>query len=411
MSIETAPESPGRNSPKKSFPLGTLIFLIILAAGSAAAWRWRAPLMAKLDVLKPKAPTSQPSRPPTAVNFAVAKKGDLPIMLTGIGNVAAFNSVTIKSRVDGQLLKVQFTEGQTVKEGDVLVEIDPRQYQVQLAQAQGQLAKDTASLNNARLDVERYTTASEAVSRQQLDNAKAAVAQFEGIVQSDEAQVANVKLLLSYCTIASPITGRIGFRKVDVGNMVRAADPNGLADITQLQPISVLFFLPEDKLPLVRKALAADNSLEVEAWNRDMKTRLAVGRLAAIDNQIDAASAQIRFKAHFDNADSSLYPNQFVNVRLQVDLLKGIILIPPVAVQHDAQGTAFVYVINEGVVEKRNVTEGPADGVNAAISAGLAAGEKIVVDGIDKLTPGAKVITRDADGASGRPSSRPSRSN
>jgi multidrug efflux system membrane fusion protein len=340
------------------------------------------------------------------VAVATARRGDLPVYLTGLGTVTADNTVVVRLRVDGELDKVNFVEGQIVHEGDLLAEIDPRPFQVQLKQAQGQLARDEALLKNARLDLARYQEAGEAASQQQRDTAAAAVGQYEGAVLIDQSQIDNANLQLTYCRVTSPLTGKIGLRLVDQGNVVHQTDANGLAVITQLEPIAVIFTLPEDSLPQALKAkeAAGGKPLVAEAYDRDMKTLLATGKLAAVDNQIDVTTGTARFKALFDNTDLVLFPNQFVNVRLLVDTRKGATLIPSSAVQRSPQAM-FVYVVREDeTAELRPVALGTDNGQVVSVETGLSPGEKVVVDGVDKLVPGAKVAVRPGV-ASSRPAS------
>jgi multidrug efflux system membrane fusion protein len=300
----------------------------------------------------------------------------------------------VRTQINGQLTQIAFTEGQIVNKGDFLAEVDPRPYQNALDQAQGQLAKDQALLKNAQLDFTRYDTLvkQDSISRQQRDTQEYLVRQYEGTVRTDQAQVENAKLNLAYCHIVAPVSGRVGLRQVDQGNYVQVSDANGLVVITQLQPISVLFTIPEDNVPAILTRLKGGAKLEVDAYDRGRTTLLAKGTLSTLDNQIDTTTGTVKLRAEFDNADGSLFPNQFVNVQLLVNTLDNSILIPTAAVQRGAPGT-FVYVVGaDDTVSVRPIKLGPADGQHAAISDGLAVGDKVVVDGADKLREGAKVM-------------------
>lgn len=329
------------------------------------------------------------------VVVATAQKGDLPVYLVGLGTVTAFNTVTVRSRVDGQIVKVNFTEGQYVHEGDALIEIDPRPYQVMLEQAEGQLAKDQAQLHDVQVDFERYTLLFNegVIPKQQVDTQQAQVGQFQGAIKADQATIDNAKLQLVYARITSPISGRVGLRLVDIGNIVHASDTTGLLVITQLQPISVIFTLPQDQLPQVLPKLRAGTTLAVDAYDRDDTTKITEGKLATIDNQIDPTTGTYKLKAVFSNDTNVLFPNQFVNIHMLVDVKHGLAIVPAAAIQRGPQGT-YVYVVNGGnTVNIRTVTVAQTTGNNVGISSGLNGGEIVVIDGQDKLQDGSKVTT------------------
>jgi multidrug efflux system membrane fusion protein len=344
------------------------------------------------------APTSAGRSVPVVV--ATVRKGDMNVSITGLGTVTPLSTVTVHSRVDGQLMRIAFTEGQMVREGDLLAEIDPRPFQVQLMQAEGQLAKDQAALKNARMDQERFTSLVQQgiLAQQQLDAQTSTVVQAEGAIKSDQAQVESARLNLIYSRITAPLSGRVGLRLVDLGNMVHASDASGLAVITPVQPINVIFTVPADNIQKVLAQNQKSNKLTVEAWDRDQNARLAVGTLAAIDNQVDVGTGTVRLKALFTNDDLALFPNQFVNARLLVDTLHGAIIVPSAAIQRSPKAT-FVYVVKpDSTVDFRVVELLATDGDLTCVKEGLTPGEKVVVDGLDKLRPGSKVAPFDAEG-------------
>jgi multidrug efflux system membrane fusion protein len=330
---------------------------------------------------------------PQPVAAVAARRGDINIIQTALGTVTALRTVTVKPRVDGQLQDILYTEGQLVKQGDVIAQIDPVPLQVALAQAEGTLARDAAQLNNARLDSDRYKKllAQDSIAQQQVDQQAALVRQLEGSVKVSQAQVDNAKLQLSYARITAPIGGRLGLRVVDPGNMVRGSDAAGIAVITQVDPISVIFTIPQDALPRVLARLNAGEKPPVEAWDREQKNLLAKGALVTTDNQIDVATGTVKLKAQFPNKEAKLFPNQFVNVRMVVDTRRDVVVVPSAAVQRGTQGT-LVYVVREdSTVALRTVGVGPTEGQLTAIESGLQAGERVITDGVDRIREGAKV--------------------
>lgn len=330
---------------------------------------------------------------PIPVMAATSRKGNIGVYYTGLGAVTPLATVTVRTRVDGQLMSVRYREGDTVHQGDLLVEIDDAPYQAALTQAEGQLLRDQALLENARIDLVRYQqlVPQKAIPEQQLATQQATVHQDEGIVKLDQGQIESAKVNLAYCKIAAPVTGRIGLRLVDAGNIVHSTDTNGLVVITQMDPISVIFALSEDQLPVVLQKMAAGQMLEVDAYDRAAQTKIAQGTLTTLDNQIDPTTGTLRLRATFENAKGSLFPNQFVNARLLVQEKHGVTLIPNAAVQRNSQAT-YVYVVKaDSTVTVRTIVLGTIEGDNAEVTSGLMPGEVVVMTGVDKLQEGTKV--------------------
>lgn len=382
------------SGPARRGPFGWPALGVLLLAAAGAFWWYSA----GNGRAQPGGPPSGmgPGGQAVSVTTAVARTGVAPVTLTGIGTVTPLRTVTVKSRVDGELVQVRFEEGQLVKEGDLLAQIDPRPFAAQLEQYQGQLAKDTAILENAKADLTRYDNLAkkDMLAGQTKDTQLSLVHQYEGAIRTDKALIDNARLQLEYSRITAPITGRVGLRKVDAGNMVKAADASGLCVITQVSPMSVLFTLPEDQLPAVLARYRAGGKLPVAAYDRTMARKLATGTLANVDNQIDATTGTVKLRAVFDNADEALFPNQFVNAVLLLEERKDVILVPAAAVQHGPKG-ARVYVVDaEGVAKGSPVTTGLAVGENVVIASGLAEGATVVVEGADRLRDGVKVAVR-----------------
>lgn len=335
---------------------------------------------------------------PMPVVAAAARTGAMPITLIGLGAVTPIATVTVQSQISGQIVKVLFKEGQTVKPGDPLFQIDPRPYQVALEQAQGQLARDKALLANARTDLERYQTlfAQDSIAEQTLATQKSLVVQDEGTVKTDQAAIDAARLNLAYAHIVSPIKGRAGLQQVNLGNYVTPAEPNGLVVIAQLKPITAAFSLPEDQIPPLLAQLHAGKTLPVTAWDRTHTNKLASGVLQSIDSTIDPSTGTLKMKASFANEEETLFPQQFVNIELLLNTLEGVVLVPQSAVQRGAPGT-YVYVVNpDQTVSLRKVSVGAGDATDIVVQEGLKAGETVVTDGADKLKDGAQVLLRPA---------------
>src|SRR5437588_1044645 len=334
------------------------------------------------------------------VVVAPAQPDDLPVYFNGLGTVTAFKTVPVRSRVDAEIIKVDFKEGQYVHEGDLLVQIDPRPFQVQLEQADGQLAKDQAQRKDAQVNLERYKLLFDegVIPQQQLDTQAALVGQFDGAIKSDQSQIDNAKLQLTYCHITAPISGHVGLRLIDPGNIVHATDASGLVVITQLQPIAVLFSLPQDDLPQVSTKLRAGAQLTVDAFDRDDTQKIATGKLLTIDNQIDPSTGTYKLKSVFNNADTALFPNQFVNVHLLVDTKHNLTIVPAPAIPRGPQGTYVYAVGSDNTVKIRPVTIAQTTGNRIGLSGGLNGGELVVVDGQDRPQDGSKVNPTVANG-------------
>ena len=376
--------------------LGLLIVLVLLVTGIGAVIWWH-----------PwggggRRPIAEPAQ---AVRTAPVTMGDLPLYLNGLGTVTPLATVTVKTQINGQLQSFGFTEGQIVKQGDFLAQIDPRPYQVALEQAKGTLAHDQGLLAQAKADLARYQTLTrqDSISRQQADDQVFLVQQYTGTVAADQGTVDSALLNLTYCHITAPVTGRVGLRQVDPGNYVQTSDANGLVVITQLQPISVIFTLPEDDVPQVMKRLAAGTSLPVAAFDRSDTTQLSTGKLATVDNQIDTTTGTVKLRADFENPDNALFPNQFVNARLLVDTLRDTAIVPTPAVQRGAPGT-YVYVVNQDdTVSVQPIKIGPVNGDSTAVTSGLKVGQFVVIDGADRLRDKAKVTVSNAATAEASP--------
>jgi multidrug efflux system membrane fusion protein len=379
-------EAPKAVTKRRSSWAVWIAVLIAVAVGVYFLWP-------RISGAKSAAASKAPAPAPLPVVAATARKGDIAVYYTGLGAVTPLATVTVKTRVDGQLMSVRYREGDTVKKSDLLAEIDDGPYQAALTQAQGALIRDQALLANARIDVARYQVlaAQQAVPEQQLATQQALVHQDEGIVKLDEGQVEAAKVNLAYCKISAPVAGRIGLRLVDPGNVVQATDTTGLVVITQMDPISAIFTISEDQLQVVLKKMAAGQTLEVDAYDRAAKTKLAQGTLTTLDNQIDPTTGTLKLRATFANTKGTLFPNQFVNARLLVEEKRGVTLMPTAAVQRNSSAT-YVYVVKpDSTVTVRNITIGTSEGDDSEVTSGLTPGEVVVMTGVDKLQEGTKV--------------------
>ena len=381
-------------SNRHRHPFRTALIAAVLAGLIGGVWYWsnHHAQSAPVSGSGPGNMKGAGGNRPQPVSVAEVRTTDIRVWLNALGTVTPRNLVTVRTKVDGTVLKVNFREGQMVEAGDLLAEIDPRPFQIQYDQAKGQLTRDIALLDNARIDLARYKglLAKDAIASQQVDTQDALVRQYQGIVESDRGQIDNAKLQLEWTRVTAPSSGRIGLRQVDPGNQVHASDANGLASIAQLQPITVLFSAPEANLPAINRRLATREAIPVEAWDREQKNRLADGRLLTTDNQIDPTTGTIKIRAEFANRDHTLFPNQFVNVRLLLDTLPQVKAVPAAAIQRGDKGT-FVYRLDaSGTVAMLPVTPGAVDGDWVAVTGEIKAGDKVVTDGVDKLRDGAK---------------------
>jgi membrane fusion protein, multidrug efflux system len=385
-----------KSKPRRGKLVVGLIVLIGLAAGAYYAYR--------TQYATQPAPTAQrtvPQGAPQSVGAATIAAGDIRVIVNALGTVTPIATVTVQTQINGQFLEVGFTEGQMVKKGDFLAQIDPRPYQLLQAQFEGQLAHDQGLLAQSQIDLTRYQKLAEqnSIARQQYEDQVYIVQQNQGTVKLDQAQIDQQKLNIIYCRIVSPVTGRVGLRLVDPGNYIQTTNATGIAVVTQMQPITVIFPIPEDDLPDILPQLNAGTPLQVFAYDRANVKQLATGRVMALDSQIDTTTGTVKVRALFDNADNALFPNQFVNAQLLVKTLHNVVTVPTAAIQRGAPGT-YVYVINsDNTVSVRPIKAGPTDGPTAAVDSGLSVGERVVVDGTDRLREGARVVVPGARGA------------
>jgi len=404
--FRTIPAPVTKSRPGRKRIVIGLIVLIALVVGGYLTFR----------LVSPQPPgtsgRTQQGTPPQSVGAATIGRGTIRVVVNALGTVTPIATVTVQSQISGQLMEVGFTEGQMVKQGDFLAQIDPRPYQLMQAQFEGQLARDEGILAQAQVDLTRYQKLAEqnSIARQQYEDQVYIVQQDQGTVKLDQAQIDQQKLNIIYCHIVSPVTGRIGLRLVDPGNYIQTANSTGIAVVTQMQPITVVFPVPEDDLPDIMPQLLAGTLLEVSAYDRANVKLLAVGRVAALDSQIDTTTGTVKIRAQFDNKDYALFPNQFVNAQLLVKTLNDVVTVPTAAIQRGAPGS-YVYVINaDNTVSVRTVNLGPSDGPMTAVNSGLSPGERVVVDGTDRLRDGAHVIVPAANPAADAAPARSGRS-
>jgi multidrug efflux system membrane fusion protein len=379
-------------SSRRGTVVGLVVLLIVIVGGAYGIVSW----------MRATAPPAARGQPPQSVGAATIGTGDIRVIVNALGTVTPIATVTVQTQVDGQLQEVAFTEGQTVKKGDFLAQIDPRPFQLQQAQFEGQLARDLGVLTQAQVDLARFQKLAEqnSIARQQYEDQIYIVQQDQGTVKLDQAQIDQQKLNVIYCHIVSPVTGRVGLRLVDPGNYVQTGNSTGLAVVTQIQPITVIFPVPEDDLPDILPQLDAGTTLQVTIYDRANVKQLASGRVIALDSQIDTTTGTVKVRGQFDNADFALFPNQFVNAQLLVKTLHDITVVPTAAIQRGAPGT-YVYVVNaDNTVSVRPITLGPSDGPTAQVTSGLSVGDRVVVDGTDRLRDGAHVIVPGAAGQS-----------
>ncbi len=398
---------------KKSNRRAVLISLVVFVALGAGAVVYHRQNMPQVPGMRPGGLAGGGRRGgggfglngPVPVLVNLVRKADLNIILDGLGTVTPLATVTVRTQINGQLTSVNFTEGQLVKQGDLLAIIDPRPYQVQLEQAQGQLLEAQSQFKEAQIDLDRYVTLAgqDSISKQQVDAQRALVSQYEGMVKVNQAAVDSAQLNLTYCHIVAPFSGRVGLRLVDQGNYVTPGDSSGLAILTEVRPISVIFTLPEDNIPAVLKQVRAGAKIRIDAYNRDSTVKLATGTLATIDNTVDPATGTFKLRAIFPNDDDSLFPNQFVNISMLVDVQHGDTVVPTSAIERGQQGS-FVYIVGaDNKVAAKSITLGAVDGERQAVLSGVSAGDKVVVDGADRLKDGLEVAPSFPTPGTGKP--------